>query len=66
MPRNFTSDALTFGLIVNKKNGRDFEYIRCIDPNRKDTSYCIIIFSRKNLKETARQIRKISKLKAFL
>ena len=66
MPRNFTSDALTFGSIVNKKNGRDFEYIRCIDLSRKDKIYCIIIFSRKNLKETARRIRKISKLKVFL
>jgi len=66
VPRNFISDALTFGTIVNKKNGNDFEYVRCIDPNRNDESYCIIIFPRKNLKENAKRIYRMSKLKAFL
>ncbi len=66
MSRNYVSDALTFASIVNDKTGNDFEYIRCVNTSRKNKSYCIIIFSRRNLKESARRIRKMSKLKAFL
>jgi len=64
--RNFISDALTFNLSVDKNSGKDFEYIICVDKCKDRDVPTAIIFSRKNLKNNARRIRKMSKLKAFL